>query len=46
MLLSNANWSIAQFVPSLQYSYTLNSSNVPFYDFDAHGITFALSRDF
>jgi hypothetical protein len=39
-------WAVNEFVPSLQYAYTLNSSNVPFYDFDAHGVNFWVTRNY
>jgi hypothetical protein len=39
-------YALSGFVPSLQYTYTLNSSNVPFYDFDAHGVSFWVTRNY
>ena len=38
--------NILGFAPSLQYSYTLNSSNNPLYDYDAHAVDFRLTKDF
>jgi hypothetical protein len=44
--LSNADWAAFGFVPSLEYTFTKNASNVIFNEFNAHGLTFTLAREF
>lgn len=44
--LTAPGYALAGFVPGLQYAYTRNASNVPFYDFDAHGVALTLTGDY
>ena len=44
--LTKRDLNILGFAPSLQYSYTLNNSNVAPYDFDAHAVNFRFTKDF
>jgi Surface lipoprotein assembly modifier len=32
--------------PMVQYTYTINDSNVGFYQYDAHGVSLTLTKQF
>lgn len=34
------------FAPSIQYTYTLNNSNITLFDYDSHTVVFNLTKDF
>ena len=40
------DWIIWDMAPSLQYTYSINGSNVPFFDYDAHGVNLTLTKRF
>ena len=44
--LSSREWEVYGLTPSLRYTYTLNRSNIEERSFDAHGVTFTLSKKF
>lgn len=44
--LTKRDFDIWGYAPVIEYSYTLNSSNVAFYDYDSHTIDFRLTKDF
>lgn len=44
--LTKRDIDIFGYAPVLEYSYTLNNSNVALYEYDSHTIDFRLTRDF
>lgn len=44
LFLTKRDWEMLGFAPMLQYTYTLNSSNVSFFDYDAHGLNLTLTK--
>jgi hypothetical protein len=44
--LTKRDFTIFGYAPVIEYSYTVNDSNVPFFDFDAHGLDFRLTKAF
>jgi len=46
LAITNKRWDIYGLSPMLQYTYTTNFSNVDLYKYDAHGLTFTLTRKF
>ena len=46
LTMTKRDINILGFAPSISYSYTLNTSNNPAYDFDAHAVDFRFTKDF
>ena len=46
LTLTKRDLNFVGFAPSLNYTYTLNKSNVAFFDYDSHAINFNLTKDF
>jgi outer membrane protein len=46
LTLTKRDLNILGFAPSIAYSYTLNNSNNPVYDFDAHAVDFRFTKEF
>jgi hypothetical protein len=46
VMLKKRDLDLFGFTPALQYTYTRNVSNIPFFDFHAHGVTVTLTRQF
>jgi hypothetical protein len=44
--LTKRDFTIFGYAPVVEYSYTRNFSNVPFFEFDAHGLDFRLTKTF
>lgn len=44
--LTKRDWVLFGMAPMLQYTYTLNDSNIAFHDFDAHGVNLTLTQRF
>lgn len=44
--LTKRDFDIMGYAPVVEYSYTLNKSNVGFYDYDSHTVDFRLTKDF
>lgn len=44
--LTKRDFDILGYAPVIEYSYTLNNSNVSFYEYDAHTIDFRLTKEF
>ena len=44
--LTKRDLNLLGFAPSLEYTYTLNKSNIALYDFDSHSINLNLTKDF
>lgn len=42
--LTKRDLVVMGFAPTLQYTYTLNSSSIPLHDFDAHGVNLNFTR--
>ena len=45
-MITKRDWKIFDLAPSLQYTYTHQDSNVDFTAFDAHGVSFTLTKKF
>ena len=46
MNLTKRDFTIFGYAPVVEYSYTRNMSNVPFFEYDAHGLDFRLTKAF
>lgn len=46
LTLTKRDLNFVGFAPSLNYTYTLNKSNVAFFDYDSHAFNFSLTKDF
>lgn len=46
LTLTKRDLNLLGFAPSINYTYTLNRSNVAFFDYDSHAVNFSLTRDF
>ena len=46
LTLTKRDFNFMGFAPSLNYSYTLNKSNVAFFDYDSHSVNINLTKDF
>lgn len=44
LFITKRDWEMFGFAPMLQYTYTLNQSNVGFFDYDAHGLNVTLTK--
>ncbi len=44
--LTKRDFEIYGYAPVIEYSYTNNSSNVPFFEYDAHGLDLRLTKAF
>jgi tetratricopeptide (TPR) repeat protein len=44
LYLTKRDWDMFGFAPMVQYTYTLNTSNIGFFDYDAHGVSFTLTK--
>lgn len=44
--LTKRDWVLFGMAPMVQYTYTLNDSNIPFHAFDAHGVNLTLTQRF
>ncbi len=44
--LTKRDWVLFGMAPQLQYTYTINDSNVPFFQFDAHGLNLTMTKRF
>lgn len=46
LMITKRDWQIFGLAPSLQYTYSLQDSNVDFTNFDAHGVSITLTKKF
>lgn len=46
LTLTKRDFNFMGFAPSVNYSYTLNQSNIAFFDYDSHAVNFNLTKDF
>ena len=46
MFLVKRNFEIMGLAPMLQYTYTINASNVEFASFDAHSVNLTMTKKF
>lgn len=44
--LTKRDWVFWGFAPQVQYTYTTNASNVPFHQYDAHGVNLTFTKRF
>jgi outer membrane protein len=44
--LTKRDLNILGFAPSVNYTYTLNTSNIELFDYDTHSVDFRLTKDF
>jgi hypothetical protein len=44
--IAKRDWDLWGYAPVVEYSYTLNESNIAFFDFDSHTVDFRLTKDF
>jgi hypothetical protein len=44
--LTKRDFEIWGYAPVIEYTYTLNGSNVAFYDYDSHTFDFRLTKEF
>jgi tetratricopeptide (TPR) repeat protein len=44
--ITKRDWELWGYAPVFEYSYTLNQSNIAFFDFDSHTVDFRLTKDF
>ena len=44
--VTKRDWQVFGFAPMLQYTYTLNLSNIGFHDYDAHGVNLTWTKRF